>query len=167
MYILQPSGSPPSSPLFTPKRVHARSSRFWETDESSCTESDAEEGDTSTLAIIVIRTLPGAAVGQLVTHTLSHTHTHSHTHSLTERKKRLRSDSSPISSDSDLRPSRKRPASGLREPYRLRKQLPTRQPLLPVAKSSPSSLKLKSASKGSVLYLLERCRRKEERSKQG
>ena len=86
MYILQPSGSPPSSPLFTPKRVHARSSRFWETDESSCTESDAEEGDTSTLAIIVIRTLPGAAVGQLVTLTHSLTLTHTLTHSQRGRK---------------------------------------------------------------------------------
>ncbi|CAI8036315.1 PHD finger protein 20-like protein 1 [Geodia barretti] len=37
----QPSTSPPSSPLFAPKRIpSSRSNRFWETDESSCTESD-------------------------------------------------------------------------------------------------------------------------------
>jgi hypothetical protein len=42
----QPSTSPPSSPLFAPKRIpSSRSNQFWETDESSCTESD-EEGSS-------------------------------------------------------------------------------------------------------------------------
>lgn len=41
------SQSPPSSPLFAPKRIHARSSQFWEGDESSYTESDVDEGTCS------------------------------------------------------------------------------------------------------------------------
>ena len=46
-YISQdPSISPPSSPLFAPKRIHARSSQFWEGDESSYTESDVDEGNS-------------------------------------------------------------------------------------------------------------------------
>ena len=68
-----------------------------------------------------------------------------------DQRKRPRSDSSPsyISSDSDLRPllkRGKRPARGLREPYKLRRQPLSRQPYSPAVKNSPSSSKQKLSS---------------------